>query len=58
MGRQKHATGTIFVCIMLHLLISAYDAPYMRRGTNHAGAATRLGTCVSANNDVFETAIE
>jgi hypothetical protein len=25
------------------VLISAYDAPYMRR-TNHTGAATRLGT--------------
>ena len=39
------------------VLISAYDAPYMRR-TNHTGAATRLGTCVSANNDVLGTAIE
>ena len=39
------------------VLISAYDAPYMRR-TNHTGAATRLGTCVSADNDVLGTAIE
>ena len=40
------------------VLISAYDAPYMRRA-NHTGAATRLGsTCMSANNDVLETAIE
>ena len=39
------------------VLISAYDAPYMRR-TNHTGAATRLGTYMSANNDVLKTAIE
>ena len=52
------------MCVRRHnafeynMLISAYDAPYMRR-TNHTGAATRLvGTCVSANNDVLGTAIE
>jgi len=39
------------------LLISEYDSPYMRR-TNHTGAATRIGICVSANNKVLETAIE
>jgi hypothetical protein len=39
------------------VLISAYDAPYMRH-TNHTGAATRLGTCMTAYNDVLETAIE
>ena len=59
---DDHNNYTVGFCIVKRiavsqLLISAYDAPYMRR-TNHTGAATRLGTCMSANNDVLGTAIE
>jgi len=52
---HKRATYIRILCAIPP--ISEYDTPYMGC-TNHTGAATRLGTCVSANNNVLETATE